>query len=666
MKILYKIPVNLCFLFCSITFCIAQNNSDRTGAVPVEHGLFVYGGRELPKNGYYLFERKDERDKQYTKIAKTTTPNTELEVEKLAATTARDFKHLIYLNKQDIRRVFKYIQTNEVDDSLYKPEHLPVIAITAGSAYLDTQIEKDKIYQYRVTLVRGGKEIFKKELKPIINTVKTNLPKPKKYTTEIVNQSVFLEWIVDQPKDMKLINVYRAYFGTQEFKKIKTDRGYYTDKKGLHLIAIDTTTEKSSLYKYYIQPVDLYGNVDEISEVISAGKLQTENLIPISSLYTETLEDYKIKLSWKLNKSAISSNIQIWRSDNYDEGYEQIMNLPPEALEYIDILPQASENYYYYLKINGGMGQEFKTAKIAAIIKNNVNVLPEPKNVEGKPIKEGVEISWEYDEPYVNGFYIYRSTASVERFDQISNLIPVNKNRIYSFKDEDKSLKAGEMYSYTLRAENDAYTLGKYSDTIHVIPGKKPTLEAPQKLKTVWRDGIVELYWKNMSETSEYLLGYKVYRKMDESSSFQLMPNDTLRSYKNYYNDKKVLEGKNYTYQVAAIDLYGSESIASISSTIAIPKNNTAMSAPSKPLAYKNSKGVIISWNQIASDEIKSIKIYRSEANSTPKAIKTVVSNDENFIDSTVQKGVLYYYKISFIDKKGKESNMSREASVYY
>ena len=657
--------ITICLILIGLVFGHAQNAANQ-GVVVVENGLFVFGNGKIPKNGYYLFERKGASDKKYKEIAKITVPTSVAEVEQRANVAASQFKHLIPLQQKDSKRVFNYLQTNETDDSLYRSDHLPIIAITAGTAFLDTAVEKDKTYRYRITLVRNGKEIFKKELKPIKNTVKTNLPKPKIFSKDIVNQAVFLEWVADQQKGLTLFNVYRAFFGTKDFKKIITKNGYANDKNGLHLIALDTTAEKSSLYKYYIQPVDLYGNAGEISEIITAGKLQAENLVPISSLNVVELEDYKIKLSWKLHKSAIASNIQIWRSDNYDDGYEQITNLPPDTSEYIDHIPQASENYYYYLKINGGTHQEFKSAKIAAMIKNNSNKLPPAKNVEGKPIKEGVEVSWDYDEPYTNGFYVYRSTASAEKFYQISNLIPVNEKRTYTFKDIDKNLKAGAMYRYTLRAENDAYTLGKFSDTIHVISGKKPALESPQQLKTIWRDGVVELYWKDMSETSEYLLGYKVYRKSDPNSSFQLMPNDTLKSYKNYFNDKEVSAGKNYTYKVTAIDLYGSESAASISSTINIPKKNINMNKPSKPTVYKSSNGVVISWNQIASEDIQSIKIYRSEANGWAKIIKTVSINDERYTDTSVKKDSLYYYKISFITKEGKESNTSRETSVYY
>lgn len=663
MKTVYNIAIYVGFSIFSTLFCYAQ---EAPGVIAVESGIFVYGGGELPKNGYYLFERKAKKDRKYKEIAKTRVPEKEVEVEKKAAEIATHFKHLIYLNKKDVKRVYEYIQNNKTDDSLYRAEHTPIIAITAGTAFLDINVEKDKTYNYRVTLIKDGNEVFKKELKPLQNTVKTNLPIPKKYSSDIVNDAVFLEWTVENQKDMTLFNVYRAYFGTLDFKKINIKKGYANNENGLNLIAIDDTSEKSSLYKYYIQPVDLYGNVGVASDVISTGKLQAESIVPISSLYAEELNDYKIKLSWKLDKSAIRSNIQVWRSSNYDNGFIKVMNLPPATKEFIDDLPKASENYYYYLVIHGGARQEFKSAKIATMVKTNNEALPAPNYISGKPIIDGCEITWQHDEPYTRGFYVYRASDNTQKFNQISNLILANDSNLYAYKDLDKSLQAGELYQYTVRAENDAYILGKSSDTTHIIPGKKLKILKPQKLKTIYRDSIIELYWDDMTEHSDNILGYKVYRSEGENSPLQVMSNDSLKAYKNYFNDKDIDKGQSYMYQVSTLDMFGQESELSLASVITIPKNSKRAIIPNKPRVYKNFSGITISWNQIASQDISEIKIYRSENSKQTKVIKNVSIREDKYIDTSAKKDILYYYKISFITKDGRESNISRASSIYY
>jgi fibronectin type 3 domain-containing protein len=638
---------------------------EEPSVIAVENGLLVYAGNELPKNGYYRIERKGEKDRGFVEIAKTTSPSNLESIDKIATNIATYFKQLAPLTKVDKQRIYRYIQTNVNDDSLYRADHLPIIGITAGTAYLDTEVEKDLEYQYKVTLIKDGKPISQKELKSVRNTVFTDLPKPALYNSQIVNNAVFMEWVVPDMKDMVLFNLHRAFFGTDDFKMIAVKKGYSTSEKGVHLIAIDTTTEKSSLYKYSILPVDLYGNISEASDFVSIGKLDEEPLEPIRSLQVQPMDGHKIKLSWQLDTSIITSNIQILRSDNFDKGFVEVMNLPPGTSEFIDDLPIASENYYYYLKISGGTGQEFLSAKIAAMVKTNAEELPAPIDVDGKTIKDGIEISWRHDEPFTHGFYVYRATATEEKFNQVSNLIPANGDDPYSYKDVGEHLKAGEMYRYTIRAENDAYIMGKFSDTIHVFPGIKTKIEAPRNLKSVLRDGIVELYWEDLTETEPNLMGYKLYRKEGANGTLQLIPNDTLASYKNYFNDKEVKAGLTYDYQVTTIDYFGSESDKSNVLTVAIPSGEKTIT-PGAPMIFKNSDGVKLTWSQKASDTVEKIKIYRSMANNPPISIQTISAEEEYFTDTNVKKGTLYYYKISFLDQNAKESNTSQEVGIQF
>ncbi len=663
MKTIYSSTIYLLAFALSILFSNAQ---EAPGVIAVEHGIFVYGGGELPKNGYYLFERKGEKDRNYIEIARTTVPNSDVETEKKAAENATNFKHLQFLNKEDVKRVYEYVLANKTDDSLYRAEHTPIIALTVGTAFLDTNVEKDKTYQYRIRLFKDANEVFQKELNPIKNTVKANLSKPKIHRSEIVNDAVFLEWIVDEQKELSFFNVYRAFFGTLDFKKINVKKGYSNDKDGLHLIAIDDSAEKSSLYKYYIQPVDLYGNAGGVSEVIKIGKLQAESIIPIKSFNAEELSDYQIKLSWELDKSIITSNIKVMRSHNYDDGFVEVTNLPPRTSEFTDNLPEASENYYYYLVINGGTGQEFRSAKISAMVKTNTDVLPAPQDVSGQSMTDGIEISWEYSEPYTRGFHVFRAAPEIGVFNQVSNLIPVNGKTTYSYKDLDENLKAGEMYRYIVRAENDAYTMGEFSDTISAFTKKRPKIVPPQKVHAVFRDSVVELVWKDMTKTSEYVLGYKVYRSEGENSPLQVMPNDSLKSYENYYNDADISYRQTYTYHITALDVFGQESDLSLPVSIAINETKENLDVPNKPKVYKNSESITVSWDQMASKDISEIKIYRSEGSKEAIAIKTLSITERKYIDPSVKKGRLYYYKIAFISVSGKETNTSNEVPIYY
>ena len=179
------------------------------------------------------------------------------------------------------------------------------------------------------------------------------------------------------------------------------------------------------------------------------------------------------------------------------------------------------------------------------------------------------------------------------------------------------------------------------------------------------RDSIVELFWKDLTEIEPNVLGYKIYRQ-ENNDNFKVLPNDTLKPYKNYYNDKLVKPGKTYNYQVTALDVFGVESEKSQIVSVTIPVKELHVVMPNKPIVYKNSEGITVSWGQISSEDIDKIKIYRSEGNANSKEFKTVSIAEETFLDNTVKKGNLYYYKISYLLKDGKESHVSNEVSINF
>lgn len=659
----------LIYAFLSLLFSLESTAQSQTksGAIATQKGVFIYTGGNLDKNGYYKIDRKKIKERKYKEVGKTTIVKSISKAKDRAKEASVAFEQLKELTQKDIECIYNYIQVNKTDESLYRAESLPIIAMVSGTGFLDRTAKKGEAYDYRVTFYINGVEQGQQTLKNVKNSIKTNLPKPTFYKSEVVNDAVFLEWEVSDVEEMAMFNVYRAYFGTNEFKKITTKTGYSKQNDKTRLIVIDTTSEKRSLYKYYIQPVDLYGNVSESFEVITAGKLTTETIAPILFFNVENIEGYRVKLSWKLNKDVIRSNIKVFRSNNFDSGFVEVSDLPASTTEFIDYLPEASENYYYYLILNGGRGQVFTSSKIAAIVKENTNLLPEPREVSGKIENDGIQISWRYDEPNTRGFYIYRASEDTNNFVQISNLIKFNGSESYSYKDKSKNLRGGEMYRYTLRAENDAYTLGKFSDTVYVNSYIKPRINVPQNLNGTLGKNRIELYWKDMREESKTLLGYKVYRFEGEGKSAQLLQNDTLNAAKNFYYDAHIELGKTYTYKVASIDLFGQESELSFEAKVEVSreKDNTVVQ-PNKPKLYKNSEGVVISWHLVNPNNIKEVKIYRSVENEKTKTLKKVMVAEGSFVDTSVKKGVVYFYSISFINSNKKEGKSSEEVSINY
>ena len=78
-----------------------------------------------------------------------------------------------------------------------------------------------------------------------------------------------------------------------------------------------------------------------------------------------------------------------------------------------------------------------------------------------------------------------------------------------------------------------------------------------------------------------------------------------------------------------------------------------------------NNSLVSISWAPVNVNAYKSIKIYRGLSPSTSALIATTTATASKFIDSNnVKSGTVYYYKISAVNIKDKESNFTNELNI--
>ena len=78
-----------------------------------------------------------------------------------------------------------------------------------------------------------------------------------------------------------------------------------------------------------------------------------------------------------------------------------------------------------------------------------------------------------------------------------------------------------------------------------------------------------------------------------------------------------------------------------------------------------NNSLVSISWAPVNVNAYKSIKIYRGLSPSTSALIATTTATESKFIDSNnVKTGTVYYYKISAVNIKEKESNFTNELNI--
>jgi fibronectin type 3 domain-containing protein len=439
-------------------------------------------------------------------------------------------------------------------------------------------------------------------------------------------------------------------------------RGFNISQDTVYLIAADTAVQNPALYEYYIQPLDIYGNSGPESEVASAGTLGSVNYaVPEYFNGRGGDKDHRVELSWKFSETGYLRSIELYRSKSYDNGYTRIARLSPNDTTFTDIVPVASENFWYYLIAGGPNGNSPPSAKVSAMFRNSGEKPLPPAETGAESIKGGVKVYWSCHEPYAKGFYVYRYIYEIAEFQQVSGLIPAGAE-IYSFVDTARFLQGNDVYRYAVRTVNDVDQLSDFSETASASPGKKAAVGSPVNLRITARDKGILLLWDDMRPTEPVLLGYKVYRKEDPDGRYELLRGDTLKNDLNFFRDTTLTPGKRYRYAVTAIDFYGNESPQNVSVSFVPAAESVA--APEITRAVNTEEGILVSWGQVTGEKAVSVKVYRSRPGMNPLPVITLQKTTDEYLDKSVSEGELYTYEISVVMEGGTESDRSNGVTV--
>ena len=668
MKVIFNSYNKVMLLLISSVSCIqinaqqASNNNAVAASIP--KGIFIYLGNHIPKQGYYQIEKEIVGEKKFTAIGKVTVPQNEQELKNRQTQFSPLIENIDPLNDNDIHRIWNYINSNSTTDTLHSA-NLPMMHQLAGTGFIDDKVEKENSYQYRVSLYNASGDLIKTTETNIVRWPATpSLEKPILKEKSVTGSHVYLEWFVEHQGNLSHFNIYRSIFGKNDFKKITPERGFNANKDSIFLVAIDSIGEQASLYEYYAVPADIYGNLGPASDAVPAGTVAQNYVPPVLILKARSLEtNHQVRLNWNYDQKSYIRSITIMRSADYDSGYRRIANVPPTDTSYTDIIPQADENYYYYLVIDGPVNNGLRTAKVSVLFSGNKEKPTPPSEIAAQTIKGGVQLYWQCNEPYLKGFYVYRSASTETGFLQISGLVPAGKE-IYSFTDTSGTLQGEKVYDYTVKSVNDNDQLSDFSDTVNAVPGISMSLAAPLHLRYKIENGKIELAWDDMRNTEANLLGYKIYRKLSTEKVYHLLPSDTTNAEQNYFTDSTMETGIAYNYAVSSLDYFGNESAPSYPVNILVKAN--IPSPPAGLHAGNDQNGVLLSWGELVGDDLLSVKIYRSAPGTTSKLIGTTDISEQTFLDKTAEKGKLYFYQLSSVNKQKQESDKSEKVSIRY
>ena len=281
-------------------------------------------------------------------------------------------------------------------------------------------------------------------------------------------------------------------------------------------------------------------------------------------------------------------------------------------------------NEYRYVVTAVGRGEESPVSEPVTATYN-----PEPAaptKVRTKERGSGISLRWMANsEPDIDGYRVYRDGN------------PVGRSTSPRFTDD--TAVDGTTYDYALVAIDRSGQKSPESDTSEATFDPAPS--APTRLEANERGSNIKLNWDANDEPD--IDGYRVYRNGNRITTAD----------KPRYVDRGAPDGE-ATYTVTALDESGQESAESDTAS--------ADANPGRPSGLDASEvdgGINVTWKPNDDSDIDGYVVLRD-------GNEVAETSRPRYLDTDVEDGERYAYRIVAVDEAGNESKPSKPAHAAY
>jgi len=631
-------------------------------AQPGYEGIFILLSGQL-SNSSFTIERCESKKNNWTNVGKSKIVTSFQEFRGNFEYYSNRFPDLLQPKDSRLENIWNVIQRTKNLDSLYFYGNSPVLRLALGVSFFDSTAERNKSYKYRINQtdsISGRTSSF--TTNDVSFPGKLSLGKPVLVFARSSAENVFLQWRILPDERLSSFIVFRQSNAKGDFEKINVSKGLSKQRDSIVLTLQDRPVEKNIFYKYFVIPVDLFGNRGEPSDTVVCGTYDFSAVTLPTNITVESIDSLPaLKLSWKIPEKQPVVSLQIFRSEIFDSSFALVAELPPNSTEYLDENVKPMQKYFYYFRLVGPLSEiSPATARVFGLPKSSKAPIP-PVQVKAEALSNGVKLSWKNTENFIEGFWVYRTNGMNDSLRLVSSLIKERKP-FTTFYDT-TGLSGKLTYQYAIRSSSVSHVLSDFSDTIAIRPKIKTTPPSPMELTAELVDSTAVLKWKDMREIESSVWGYLVFRKtVGGKSDFKSLTDSALTFYQNYFSDKTIKPGNLYEYQVKTVDMFGGISDPSI---VTLEFRKAKPLAPEGLTAVRTKAGIELTWNESIQSNIKEYRIYRQTRNSKPTLIAKVKSGKETkVIDKSFSKNELYFYFVTAVDSFDLESEASRIISI--
>ena len=544
---------------------------------------------------------------------------------------------------------------------------------TAQTVYIDTDVQVDEVYFYRVKTVVQDPErgIVVGDESPFVDgraeADESPPSAPSDLSVSLDDENagvVLLSWAPptrdaggDELTGLSHYRVFRSEETASSFVEMAQVPGVQTTYR-------DTSVEPLTLYYYTVNAVDFEENGGPRSAPVSVSTPGLATPTRVAAIAGKA----KITLAWAPNSEAQLSGYEVLRySDPLQPDVFSTFSTPWPA--YVDSPLVGGKTYAYRVRAlgSGGLNSRLSDFVLATVLDDDLApAAPEFLYVKLSGNTD-IELTWRASTTDEDGseqtglhqYRIYRSEGSGSAgYEWIAT---VDSTRL-SYLDE--GLEASTMYSYQVRAIDGAGNESEASRSVSLETGTAVEDEqAPGPPEFLYAElsgnTAILLSWR-ASTTDEDgtqqtgLSHYRIYRSGGTGSAgFSLIA--TVDSTNLRYRDSGLETSMTYVYQVRAVDASENESEPSNAVSLTtgdrrlLPRP-TNVAAVVRELEDEG-LAVVVTWRAPAG--ISSFGVYRQTAGaSSSNRFETVAFrlSSTRYIDTDVVSGNTYIYYVLSLD----------------
>ena len=466
------------------------------------------------------------------------------------------------------------------------------------------------------------------------------------------SQRIVLRWYLTSTDYMDHIVVMRKEAGKNEFVETNVKPGYSMRNDSLIVVVNDITIEPYKWYSYYLQPYNFCEEKGATSDTIGA-KSAAANELPFakSIIITPLPAERSLKLDWEMSGEIPVKATYLYRSKNSDGPFQNIAALPAGTNSFVDIVPLANENFFYYMVAETYFGIGVHSATVFGSFTGEDVPMP-PQGLVVLPSDSGVLVSWDLDESFILGYHVFRKNGNEDTFRDISGrLSPETQPVVFMDKDTLTPLRT---YEYHVIAISDGFLESEPSNSVS-IRMEEGVVPPPSQLKMIQAFENKRLLWSDLSETYPWVKEYVVWLFYSDESidtMFVTVP----RNYLDFSDEKELLYA-----DVSAISFLGNQSVAA-----RYNPQKTTLPTPANVRILDQPQGVQIAWDEIMGWKLQEYLIYRESENMEHHKIATVPFGTNKYTDTTAVSGRVYGYSVSLKDKHSNESPISGIVVIHH